>query len=606
MKKINILPPKIFNLLAAGEVVENPSSVVKECVENSIDADATAITISITNGGFDEISISDNGHGIHESEVEKVFLPHATSKIEKASDLEQIGTLGFRGEAMSSIASVSKINVITKTNNDSIATQLSLVAGEVVSKSKVSANNGTTINIKNLFYNTPARKKFLSSPTVERNKVTNIVQKLMLGNPHISWKYIVDGEIIYTTREQGTLDKIVELIYGRETVDNIIPVSSGNPLLGINGYISIPSFSKRNRTYQTVMINSRTVEGGTIADAVNAAFSTNMTVGNFPFFVLNLLIDESVVDVNVHPRKLQVKFERENEIFDFVKGVIGDALDKYFYEKNKSLVKHEDKEQITIEQQAFTASHDKKVLKTIKFFSAASSTDEEVRDLLNLGKVLDEKYHAEEKERPEKKSIKQQKILIDEGPVVQILGTVFDCYILLSHGDKLVIIDQHAAHERMLYDDLKSQIDSGSIATQTLVEPLLLYPNPIELNQISELIPSFEKFGFEISIFGNNCVRITEVPIIIASEESIGTFIDSMLGEVRGKKIRTLSAIIDEKIIAICCKNAIKAGRSLTHDQIKYFLDQFKNKKQVATCPHGRPVIISYTKKDMEKLFARK
>ena len=609
--KINILPPKIFNLLAAGEVVENPASVVKECVENSLDAGSTSIEISIKNGGLDEIIISDNGHGISESEIEKVFLPHATSKIEKATDLERIESLGFRGEAMSSIASVSKVILTTKVKQEIIATEIYLDGGEIVSRSKIASKNGTIIRIKNLFYNTPARKKFLSSPSIERNKVTNIVQKLILANPGISWRYIIDDQVLYQYQPSDGEQLLgsIGLIYGNETTENVIKVINGNDLLGVSGYISVPTFVKRNRSYQTVMINGRTVDGGIIADAINDSFSTYMTVGNFPFFVLDLTVDVSQIDVNVHPRKAQVRFEREDEIYHFVKQSIVDTIDAYLHKKNA--VFHTEKQQsiepILLQKHhtPFTYGDDKKVLQTMKFIDATENMHRG-KDAPHMLELINEKHHKEKEEVKQKKSSKQEIIKHDDGDVVQIIGSIFDCYVLLKTDDKFVIIDQHAAHERLLYDELKSQIDNNGLAVQSLIEPLLVYLTPTEINNVLTLIPHLERFGFEIEIFGSNCVRILSVPLIISSTNSMETFLINLLGETTTKKAQTLSSIIDEKIIASCCRHAIKAGKSLTHDQITMFLTQFKDKKITPTCPHGRPIMLTYSKVELEKLFARK
>ena len=328
MKPINILPPQIFNMLAAGEVVENPASVVKECVENSIDAGATAITVAIKNGGINQITITDNGHGVEQSQVEKIFLPHATSKITNANDLESIQTLGFRGEAMSSIASVSQVTITTKVRNANMATRMELSAGDVISKQNIAASNGTQVVIKNLFFNIPARKKFLKSANIEKNNVTSCVQKLILSNPNMSVKYVVDDEIIYNF-VGGGLSNAIKTIFGVEVTQNMLPINTPE----LSGFVSVPSYTKRNRTWQTAMINGRVVSDGIIADAANDAFSNYMTSGNFPFFVLNLNINFASVDVNVHPRKAEVHFEDPTQIHQKVKSAITAAIDKHLFER---------------------------------------------------------------------------------------------------------------------------------------------------------------------------------------------------------------------------------------------------------------------------------
>ena len=583
--KINILPPKIFNLLAAGEVVENPASVVKECVENSLDAGATQIEVAITKGGLVEIKISDNGHGVEDSEVEKIFLPHATSKIEKETDLEAIKTLGFRGEAMSSLARVSKVNIITKTKESKSGTQLSLDGGEVTEKKNIGANPGTTITIKNLFFNTPARKKFLSSEGVERNNVTNIVQKFILANPTVSFRYTIDGEVYYNYTGKGLLDAI-ELVYGIETTQNLIEVNAVSPDYKLGGFIGMPNFTKRNRTYQTVMVNGRTLQGGVIAEAAANALGTYMMQGTYPFFVLNLGIDEGSLDVNIHPRKLQIKFDDEGAIKDFIHTAVIAALDEYLYQKNKEL---------QLPKKEAPPMPDINFVDSVLNF--ADGTDNKIMSAPHTMKKLNEKYYIDEPVSP------TQAVFKEDTSTFKSLGVVFGCYILVSKEQKLYLIDQHAAAERALYDKLKVQIDEGGVVTQPLVAPLMLHLNPTELNAVTPILPVLEKIGIQAELFGSNCVCIRAVPVSIATFNALEEILRGILGDV--KKLK-LSQLLEEKLLQIACKNSLRGGRTLTSEQIKLFLDSFQKTGIPPLCPHGRPVLIALDKGQVEKMFARK
>jgi len=582
-QKINVLPPAIFNLLAAGEVVENPAAIVKECVENSLDAGATRIEIEIERGGLDLIRITDNGSGVEDSEIEKVFLPHATSKIEKARDLECIGTLGFRGEALSSIAAVSKVEFSTMSHKANLGISLVLDAGKITSKKPQAMNPGTTITISNLFYNTPARKKFLQSPNAEKNNVTTAVGRLILANPGVSFKYTIDGDKIYDYHGKSLLDAI-QAIYSDAIGGNLLSLNAKAPKFSLSGHISKPNFTKRNRTYQTLIVNGRAVEGGIVGTAVNAAFSNYMTVGNFPFFVLNLTIDTHEVDVNVHPRKAQIKFSNEQEIFDFVRHTVMDTMDKYMHKQHTN---------------NFKPQQDTELLQRIKYFSSTP-----VKSEVKSAPHIMNKYDLEERKTKDMKPIISSFLPLSSSFNFHILGTIFDTYILVSHKEKFLIIDQHAAHERLLYDELKGQIDSDTIAVQRLLEPAVMVLNAQEMTKMEATVPYLNDIGFECEPFGTNCFRITAVPVLI-SDHGIETVIENILHDVKSTPPAKLSTVMQDKIISQCCKNSIKAGERLNNEQIKYFLEQIGDTKSMH-CPHGRPIIISYSKDQIEKMFARK
>ena len=607
---INVLEPAIFNLLAAGEVVENPSSIVKEVVENSLDAGATQIVIAIKNGGIDEIIVTDNGCGIAESELPKVLMPHATSKIATAKDLERIGTLGFRGEALSSISSVSRAEIITRTGTCAVGS--TYIDGKI---GKTSANVGTTIIIKNLFYNVPARKKFLQSSSREQNNVTDVVQKLILANPSVTFKYIIDGEVYYDYRGKSLMDAI-GLVYHKDDMADLLAVDAKRKDLKLSGYISRPSNYKKNKTRQVVMVNGRPIEGGIVARAVNDVYSNYLGTGCFPIFVLRLDVDESTVDVNVHPRKAQVKFSAEPEIFAFVRSAVADTIDNFFHQSEMLIGRSRDRDATVeilpsvldsdlVSTYAETdKSNDKQILSNIKFLSSTGKGNQ-VRSAPRVLSML-EKEHERKVERVNKNA-KQEKMeeVSGIGVDVKVFGNLFDTYILLVRDDVFYMIDQHAAQERLLFDELSKQIDSGIVATQMLVEPSIVYLTPAEMNQMEVMAPELNKIGIQCEVFGGNCFRITAVPISV-SERGIDTVISNVLKQTKGVPVGNLSNLLREKLITECCRNSIKAGQNLSNTQIMYFLDQFTGKGMTPLCPHGRPVILSYTKSEIEKMFARR
>ena len=594
-KEINVLPPEIFNLLAAGEVVENPASIVKETAENSLDAGATEIEIAIEDGGFAEIRVTDDGVGCPESQIEKVFLPHATSKISSAADLERILTLGFRGEALSSIASVSSVVFSSRPQSATAAVKVSLDAGKVLSKTKAGANRGTEIVIRNLFYNVPARRKFLKTMKAEENNVTVAVQKLILSNPNICFKYLVDGEVVYSSAGAGLLSA-VETVYGKDISEKLIPVNVNRGELTLSGFISKPDFSKKNRTWQTVCVNGRTVEGGIIGEGANNAFSNYLMTGNFPLFVLDLAIDARKLDVNVHPRKLQVKFEDERGVYNFVKAAVSESIDKSFTDDNVGSIALAAASALSLCNIA-TVKSASNVLTFLEKAGKFSLSAEQKKLAEEPAEKLNPYYVRKKKREAVQEEIKAP--LFDG----KILGTVLDTYILAQLGENLYIIDQHAAHERLLFDTLTKQIDEGSVVMQPLLEPAVLVLGVSEMNRVLEIMPTLNQMGIECEIFGKNTFRITAVPVAV-SIRGIDTVVSNVLAGLKGAPSGKLSDIVREKIITECCRSAVKAGEHLTDGQVGEFIAQFKGLK-IPLCPHGRPVVAVLDRKALEKIFKR-
>jgi DNA mismatch repair protein MutL len=555
-------------------------------VENSLDAGATRIEVAIEDGGFTEIRVTDNGAGCDESQIEKVFLPHATSKIARKEDLEKILTLGFRGEALSSIASVSRVRFVSKTAGADVATKVCLDAGKITEKVKVGANNGTELIVRNLFYNVPARRKFLGTMRAEENNVSAVLQKLILANPCIAFKYTADGQVIYSANGGG-LASAVQVIYGKDIAEKLIEVDVNRGGFTLCGFISRTDFFKKNRTMQTAMVNGRAVDSGIIGNAVNDAFSNYLMVGNFPFFVLDFRVDEGTVDVNVHPQKAQVKFEDERAVYDFVKAAVAESIDMSF------------------------APVEEMVVSTCSLSGNGSSVKAADNVLTFLEKAGKFKAAGVQVQQPKfnpyyqhkKKAVVQQEEIKAVAYDFKILGTVLDTFILVESRECLYIIDQHAGHERLLFDELTRAIDTGGIVTQPMLEPVVLTLNPIEMNKVMQIEPILNQMGIECEVFGRNSFRISAVPLLVATS-GIGAVITNVLGEVKGVDSPKLSLVIRDRIITECCRSAIKAGTHLTQAQIAEFLAQFKDLK-VPLCPHGRPVVVALTRTQIEKMFKR-
>ena len=599
--KINILPQSIANLLAAGEVVENPSAVVKELVENSIDAGATSVEVAIERGGLDNIRVTDNGCGVDADEVEKVFYPHATSKIESARDLESIGTLGFRGEAMASIAAVSRVEFKTAVANGK-GVVLQIEGGKIGAKKAVAANKGTSVTVGNLFFNTPARGKFLRSANAEKNAVTAVIQHVILANPHVAIRYIIDDEIVYDLG-RNSLGDAIKALYSDTNAENLVEVDKVHGETSVIGYVGAPGFTKRNRTWQTLFVNNRPVEAGVIGEAVNEVFSNFMTVGNFPFFVLKLTVDLREVDVNIHPRKAQVKFSDNGRVTEFVKRAVNEALDRYLAKKHggNAGVGGGNSGVFGVEsgksggQNGDFGERDAEMIARIKSLAVGHKDSVKSPDhILNF-------FDANESVAPSR-VVEQQEMDTASVARYKVLGTVFDTYILVDDGSRLHIIDQHAAHERIVFDKMTKQIDEGKVEKQRLLTPEVLMLSSAEMTKIEGVLEAIGKCGIECEVFGTNCVRILAVPLVVATH-GVGALVEGLLGDIRGGKVTDL---LRDKIISLCCKSAVKAGTKLGEREIKNLVDAILSGSVVPTCPHGRPVIVSFTISQIEKMFSRK
>lgn len=613
--KINVLPSEIYNKISAGEVVERPASVVKELVENSIDGGATKITVEVFDGGIKKIVVTDNGCGIEPEDIESAFLPHATSKIKDAKDLETISSLGFRGEALASIASVSRVELISKTENNEFGMNLKIEGGKYGNKKEIGFDNGTKIIVSDLFFNTPARLKFLKKPKSEEGEITNLMAKFILANPQISFRYIVDDKIIYNTFGNG-LAEAMYIIYGKEVYDNLLEVKYDSNDISVYGFIARPTLCKANRTYQTIFVNGRVVSNYMISSAVQDAVENYIMKGKFPLFALNINLPFESVDVNVHPSKQEVKFENPNRIYGIVNTAIFKAVSEANYVQDKTA---EIQKENSVREPVFDT---KSLLETImngqKEKNCFKSEYNPLVDILNekikennekskveisqikLEEVIvpanDTKVESLNREIVENKN----KILFED---YRIIGVLFNTYILCEKGDSFLIIDQHAGHERQLYDKFTKQIKGNNLACQDLLFPYVFNTNLKETEFLENNLELFREYGIDISEFGENSFKISAVPVLL-SEINLKDFFENILSDINEVQKKSVD-FFKEKIAKQACRSAIKAGDKLSDSEINFLLDSFKENGNVLLCPHGRPIVLQFSKTEIEKWFKR-
>lgn len=608
MAKINILKSSVYNKIAAGEVVERPASIVKELVENSIDAGADKIEISIENGGMSGIIVSDNGCGIDRESVETAFLNHATSKVSQESDLESIHTLGFRGEALASIAAVTKLEITTRTAEENFGTKLRLVGGEVEQKTDVGASVGTSIKITDLFFNTPARKKFLKKPSGETSEITNLIQRLILANPNIAIKYIANGNTVYNSQGTG-IESAIYAVYDKETLSNCEKIDWFYKDIEVSGYVGNCYFTKPNRTYQTVIVNGRYVVNNTVCSAVQRAFERYLTTRTYPFFVLNIKIPFQKVDVNVHPNKMEVKFEDPQSVFYAVYIPVKEMLNAFMGPSVPSVTKNSVQLEITKQVQSVPqATHTNDTTSGItlpppneadkQLFSQLTKPQQPPQVFERRGLAAPEPSLSFDDYDTTQSSDENQKIYFAESIKI---GVAFNTYIILQKGESLYFIDQHAAHEMLLYDRFINDYQRQKNIKQQLLVPFAFTVKQDEALFLSENIDKINDCGFVMEEFGENSFKITEVPLIFADAD-FDKLTKSFIADL--DNIKPDVNYIKDKLARAACRAAIKGGDKLSEDDINV-LKANLDKSTVLRCPHGRPVVVRVSKYEIEKWFKR-
>lgn len=641
MNNIRLLDNNLINKIAAGEVVERPASVVKELMENSIDAGATAITVEIKEGGISLIKITDNGKGIPKEELKTAFLRHATSKLRTLDDLEDIMTLGFRGEALSSIASVAQVEMITKTKDSQVGHKIVINGGVVEKEEESAGNNGTVFTMKNLFYNTPARRKFLKKPATEGGYVSEVVNRIALGHPEIAIKYINNGNTIMQTNGSGDVKSVVLYIYGRQMASQMIETSYSKDGFTVEGLIAKPELSRGNRNYENFFINGRYIKSNIVQNAVEEAYKGKLMVGKFPVFVLNLKVPANTVDVNVHPTKLEVRFSDDNLIYDIMYNAVLKALKKtelipeVTWDKPKKV--KSDNVQGTLEDIAFNNTVENKaenietkavVENDFKYDdkpifsnqSVAEKAPEPKNPVLNaINKVYQEPYYNEEKpiekpaetenisKKPEEKPILNEQKEEKRKPFFnnyRIVGQLFATYWIVEQNNCMYLIDQHAAHERALYEDFTEKFKNSQISSQQLLQPIAVNLSEGEKVIVEENMELLESFGFEIEEFGARTYAIRAVPYVFNSPSNVSFFMD-IVDTLADKNLKSIYDTKEDAIAMMSCKAAVKGNDRLSYSEAQELIQRLLSLQDPFTCPHGRPTIIEMTKYELEKKFKR-
>lgn len=631
MARINVLPKEIYQLIAAGEVVERPSSVVKEMIENSLDAGAKNITLEIKNGGSTYIRITDDGCGIERDDVRKVFISHATSKISKKDDLNSIDTLGFRGEAMASISAVAKVELLTKAENEEIGTRYEIAGGEELEFDDAGCPNGTTIVVRDIFFNTPARMKFLKKDVTEGNQVAGIVDRMAISHPEISFRFIRDGKQMLITSGNGDLKSTIYSVLGKEMSDSLMSVDYSYENMRLTGFVSKPTASRRSRAGQFFYINNRIVKSKTAMAALEQAYKNTIMVGRFPACVLNIELDPSQVDVNVHPAKTEVRFANEKPIFNLVYYGVKTAIEndrtvkevefkeKPIYQKS-NVYQNDDNKSFQAKFDFFKKKDEPPSQQVIKtkpredFWRVEApkpeykiTRDDKPKADINIEYKEPENFAPAQKEEIPKAQADEKVVITDEKdnenviPDFKLIGEAFKTYLIVEIENELYFIDKHAAHERMNFERFKSQ---ATVETQMLLAPVVVNLTKDEFIAISENIDLIKQCGFELEEFGESQIIVRAIPSLVD-----GDSVKDLMLEIAQKLLEHKTDILPDKIDWIyhsaSCRGAVKAGDYTSRQEQEMFVKKLLAMPNIRFCPHGRPVFIKMSKYDIEKQFGR-
>lgn len=613
---INILDDLTISKIAAGEIIENPASIVKELVENSIDAEAKNIVVEVKGAPWEYIKISDDGIGILSDEIEKAFYRHATSKLSNFKDLTEITSLGFRGEALASIASVSKIEVLTKTKNDLAGTRARLEDGKILDKKNIGIPVGTTFYINDVFHNTPVRKKFLKKESSEFNLIQDVVKKIALGTPEVSFKLIRDSRVILSKSATTNMRDHIFSILGRDISNNLINKKFENERYKINAFFSNNALYRTSRSEQYIYINGRFIRNLEISKSIERAYYSQIPLGRYPVFVIYLEIDPYLVDVNVHPKKHEVKFSNDEVIVQLLKDLAEETL-----KPNRDFIK-------PIEDEPKTEN-----VNIFELFTIDPSDNEEVaeidyvNDFINSEK--EHKYEFKKEFLDDKDYEKKEPTIVsyDENKQLKIIddtiakenteqfkkevnlidsryvGSLFNTYLILESGDnRWFLIDQHAAHERVKYEKFLKQFNYRQVDSQILLKPEIFDVSNVELDQFDEFTEILNKIGFEIDKFSDNSLIVRAIPSIVGS--NFEDFLRQSLQEVN-ENLTSAYQVNPYALMKKACKAAVKANEKLSSIEVKQLVKDLVNCEDPYTCPHGRPTVLELTKRDLEKMFLR-
>nr|WP_300004499.1 DNA mismatch repair endonuclease MutL [Tissierella sp.] len=646
MGKIKILDESTIQQIAAGEVIERPASIVKELIENSIDAKSDSIIIEIQDGGKSYIRITDNGDGMSRDDIELAFKRHATSKLVTIEDIYNVLSLGFRGEALASVASVSKVEVLSKTNDSNVGVQVFIEDGKIIEENTIGCPKGTTIIIRDIFYNLPVRKKFLKSSNVESANIGDIINKLALGNSNVSFKFIKDGNNALKTPNDSNLLNSIYSVLGKDYHKNLIPIEYSNEELKLSGYISNNNLYRSNRNHQYLYINRRYISHLNISKIIEKEYRSLIPLNRLPVFIINIEIKPNDIDINIHPTKQEVKFANPIIVYDTIAKVVreilmpsvvvpemklfkddkdvDDSLPELFNEieilkeeediesnSDENKVNYSENQNIVVKDFTLESYDEDKTIKedALKedvFSFLRGKNERENRDINKSFNFTDQDEAPVNSMDSINKNIyveqKIEDILLDLQPI----GRVFKTYIIAESRDeeKLFFIDQHAAHERVMYEKFRNEYKNEKIVTQQLISPDIVELTHEEMDIVIENKQLFEEIGFILDEFGDNSIAIRGVPMLFGKPKTKDLFLNLIDGLSDNISVDNFEIKID-KIMKISCTNAIKSGDKMDNLEIMALLDSLKKCVNPYTCPHGRPTIIELSKKDIEKQFLR-
>lgn len=636
MSAVRVLDRNLANMIAAGEVVERPANVVKELVENALDAGADQIVIEIKNGGKTFIRVTDNGKGMNASDARTSFLRHATSKISEPADLFCIRTMGFRGEALAAISSVSRTEMITSTSDDTFGTHIIMEAGTELCFEEIGAPRGTTIIVQNLFFNTPARLNFMKKDSTETAAIVSLVQKFAIKSNSVSFKLIVDDKTSLQTSNCCDRLDVIYSVYGKEITEHLVPVINEKYKYSISGYVSLPRYSRANRNYQLVYVNGRIVKSKTVNAAIDRAYKNLLMNGKHPVAVLDIIVPLEKVDVNVHPTKMEVKFSDEQLIFELVYYAIKNSLEqentiKNFFDSASSTrevehisvntdsnekdiasekdsndvlsTKEETKDGVTVTPKNVVINPFKSDFSPIKSVPVSSYFVENPN--VNDTETVNEQSQLDFSDFSSKYVVKSDDIdLLSPELPVKFVGELFKTYIIIECGKSFFLIDKHAAHERILFNKIYEQYETSEKYTETLLTPIPVTLSPEELVFVNEHKDTFNKLGYVFDEFGKTDILLRALPYVLKVGDAIPAFME-LIDILSENENETVTEIENRNIRMLACKAAIKAGYDTSEQEMKDFVKKLVNSPNTNYCPHGRPIFVEYTKDAIEKAFKR-
>lgn len=622
MKRINILDNQTAQLIAAGEIAENPASVVKELMENSIDAGARRITVEINGGGIKLIKVSDDGHGIYREDVINAFARHGTSKLTNSTDINRISSLGFRGEALASICAVSKVELLTRSREETLGTHICVKAGEYSEIHDAGCPYGTVVSVRDLFYNIPARMKFLKSEIAEGNKIAALVDKLALSHPEVFFKLVRDNKQILCTPGDGKISSTIYSVYGKEFFDGIVPVDYEFNGIKLEGYISKPEKCRHvSRSMQNFFVNGRMVKCKLAITSLEEAFKNSIMVGKKPCCVIYLKIPYELVDVNVHPSKIEIKFSNEEDISEIIYSGVKRAIDKYNLKtfplgetENSYLSDLNSNKILSLDKKlnSFNDNYLNNEVENIKnlvccepnTFQLDSKYNSCTKDFYESIKSKTKKHkHLEKYKNAEVEVIEQSNISINFNlKEIKLIGEAFRCYLILQYKEKIILIDKHAAHERIIFEKIQNQ--SYKHNSQIILNPLIIVLDKNEYSAVTENLDLFYKAGYEILDVESGKIKVKSMPMyeeIENLENSVIEIANYLMENRQNAKPQKLEWLYHN----IACKGAIKAGKETSKDEILHLVKNLLDNPNLKYCPHGRPIYLEFSKKFIERQFKR-